>query len=64
MTQTPRGMKVKPYDNVTEQMKWRNNENVTSVFFKVENESFTPLVFSINVRMRQAMNVTLGSPKK
>ena len=38
LTQTSRGMNAKPYSNVTQQMKWRRNENITSVFCKLDME--------------------------
>ena len=47
LTQTPRGVKAESQRNVAEQIKWRRNENITSVF-KLKNGSSTPLNFSVN----------------
>ena len=36
LTETQRGKKAKPYNNIREQMKWRRDENIASTFCKLE----------------------------
>ena len=57
-------MEANSYSHVTEQMKWRRNENIRSFFCKLKMEVSPYLFFQLMVGWgKKPTNVTLESPK-